>query len=194
MARKPNLEGRKRDEIMEAAMQLFFTEGFESTSVRKILDRVGGEVGMFYHYFRSKEELFDLVIDRFFQQYASDFEKMAGKIRTPEELVDAFLPSYEEAMEKYRRVESGMHWTIRSALHERTVLSLIPAAEDLLRRFGYGGAVPPDIAAAMAVAAFSAAIHSESFQKMEEAERKQLLLRLIADGQSSAKVSPGSAV
>ena len=42
MARKAILEGGKRDEIIAAATTLFFTEGFESTSVRKILDRVGG--------------------------------------------------------------------------------------------------------------------------------------------------------
>ena len=181
MARKPILEGGKRDEIIETATQLFFTEGFESTSVRKILDRVGGEVGMFYHYFASKEEFFDVVVDRFFQKYALDFESMTKSISSPEDLVDTFLPSFEEAMAKYRRIEGGLHWTVRSALHERTVLSLIPAAEDLLQRFGYHGSYPLDIAAAKMIASFSAAIHSESFQKMDEAERKQLLLRLISD-------------
>ena len=181
MARKAILEGGKRDEIIAAATQLFFTEGFEGTSVRKILGMVGGEVGMFYHYFTSKEELFDVVVDRFFRQYAADFERMAEVVRSPEELVDAFLPSYEEAMRKYSRIENAMHWTIRSALHERTVLSLIPAAEALLQRYGYHGAYPIDIAAAKTVAVFSAAIHSDSFQKMDETERKQLLLRLFAD-------------
>ena len=181
MARKAILEGGKRDEIIAAATKLFFTEGFEATSVRKILALVDGEIGMFYHYFASKEELFEQVVDRFFRQYALNFEKMAEDIRTPEELVDAFLPSFDAAMENYRRVENNMHWSIRSALHERTVFSLIPAAENLLKRYGYHGAKPLDIAAAVTVAAFSAAIHSESFQEMNEAERKQLLLRLIAD-------------
>ena len=181
MARKAILEGGKRDEIIAAATTLFFTEGFEAASVRKILALVGGEVGMFYHYFSSKEALFDLVVDRFFRQYALDFEAMAGSVRTPEELVDAFLPSFEDAMEKYRRVENGMHWTIRSALHERTVLSLIPAAEDLLKRFGYQGSYPPDIAAAKLVASVSAAVHSGSFQNMDEAQRRQLLLQLIGE-------------
>ena len=84
-------------------------------------------------------------------------------------------------MEKYGRVENSMHWTIRAALHERTVRSMIPAAERLLARFGYGGAYPPDIAAARAVADFSAAIHSASFQAMDPEEKRALLLRLIAD-------------
>ena len=181
MARKPVLEGGKRDEIIAVATQLFFSEGFEGTSVRKILGGVGGEIGMFYHYFASKEDLFDVVVDRFFQQYALDFEAMARNVRSPEELIDAFLPSFEEAMEKYRRVENGMHWTIRSALHERTVLSLIPVVEDLLKRFGYHGTYPLDIAAAKTGAAFSAAIHTESFRKMNVTDKKQLLLRLITD-------------
>ena len=80
MARKAILEGGKRDEIIAAATKLFFTEGFENTSVRKILSMVNGEVGMFYHYFASKEELFDVVTDRFFRQYAAEFEEMINII------------------------------------------------------------------------------------------------------------------
>ena len=181
MSRKAILEGGKRDEIIAAATKLFFTEGFEATSVRKILALVDGEIGMFYHYFASKEELFDQVVDRFFRQYALDFEKKAGNIRTPEELVDVFLPSFDAAMENYRRVENNMHWSIRSALHERTVFSMIPAAEELLKRFGYQGRYPLDIAASKTVADVSAVIQSASFRKMNETEQKHLLLNLIQD-------------
>ena len=62
MSRKAILEGGKRDEIIAVATKLFFTEGFEATSVRKILALVDGEIGMFYHYFASKEELFEQVV------------------------------------------------------------------------------------------------------------------------------------
>ena len=181
MARKAILEGGKRDEIIAAATKLFFTEGFENTSVRKILSLVDGEVGMFYHYFASKEELFDVVTDRFFRQYAAEFEDMTKSIRSPEELVNFFLPHFEDSMGKYRLIESSMHWTIRAALHERTVLSLIPATEELLKRFRYQGRYPLDIAAAKIVADISAAVHSASFEKMIEEERKQLLLCIIKD-------------
>ena len=181
MARKPILEGGKKDEIIAAATQLFFTVGFEGTSVRKILGVVGGEIGMFYHYFSSKEELFDVVVDRFFRQYALDFEAMTDTVHSPEELVDAFLPSFTKAMDQFRLVEGSMHWTIRSALHERTLLSLVPAAEKLLKQFGYQGDYPLDIAAAKTIASVSAAIHSESFQKMKKTEQKKLLLRLLND-------------
>ena len=181
MARKAILEGGKRDEIIAAATTLFFTEGFESTSVRKVLAMVGGEVGMFYHYFASKEELFDVIVDRFFRQYAEGVKAMTQSVRLPEEFIDTFLPAYEESMKQYRRIADSMHWSIQCALHERTVTSLIPSAEELLLRFGYQGAYPLDIAAAKAVADFSAAVHSASFSKMSEEEKKQVLLHLIVD-------------
>ena len=41
MARKAVLEGGKRDEIIDAATELFFENGYEATSVRMIMDKVG---------------------------------------------------------------------------------------------------------------------------------------------------------
>lgn len=181
MARKPVLEGGRRDEIIDAAEKLFFSEGFENTSVRKILAMVNGEVGMFYHYFSSKEELFDIVADRFFRRYAENFAAMAEEIRTPEDFTDVFLPSYEKAMSEYQRIEGNMHWTIRMAFHERTLLSLIPTVQKLLERFAYHGRYPLDIAAARAVADFSAVIHSAGFAAMNEKEKKQMLKQLLDD-------------
>lgn len=181
MARKPVLEGGKKDEIIAAATALFFTEGYEGTSVRQIITAAGGEVGMFYHYFRSKEELFDTVVDRFFTGYAKELTKSMERADTPEKLADIVLCSFDEAMERYRRVEGSMHWSVSSALHERTLLSLIPAAEKLLERFGYAGGYPMDIAAAKVIAVLSAALHSVSFSEMEDDEKKELLIRLLED-------------
>ncbi|MBQ6223025.1 MAG: TetR/AcrR family transcriptional regulator [Solobacterium sp.] len=181
MARKAVLEGGKREEIITAAEQLFFTEGFEKTSVRMILEKVGGEVGMFYHYFKSKDELFDVVAQRFFQTYQSGFEAMAEQISTPEDFVNTFLENYEAAMERYRHIEQNMHWTIRSALHESTVMALIPTVQKLLERFGYQGKYPMDIAAGRITADISAAIHSQSFIRMSDTEKKEVLLSLLKD-------------
>ena len=181
MARKPVLEGGKRDEIIAAAAKLFFTDGFEKTSVRRILDEVGGEVGMFYHYFRSKDELFDVVADRFFRQYESAFARMTGEISSVEEFADRFLDMFETSMEQYMRIQGNMHWTVRSALHERTVAALIPAAEEMLQKHGYHGKYPLDIAAAKTIAGISAAIHSQSYAAMSRAEKKELILSLIRE-------------
>ena len=106
MPRKPVLEGGKRDEIISTAMQLFFENGYEATSVRMILDRVGGEVGMFYHYFKSKEEM-----------------------------VMKLLSHYENSIALYHKISPNMHWTISSAMSARTLEELKPIFCELADRW-----------------------------------------------------------
>ena len=91
MARKAVLEGGKRDEILAAARDLFLEKGYDATSVRMILDRVGGEVGMFYHYFKSKEELFQQVVERFFRDYRLQLVEITEGCDSPEEFFRRFL-------------------------------------------------------------------------------------------------------
>jgi AcrR family transcriptional regulator len=94
MARKAVLTGGKRDEILNESMKLFFENGYEPTTVRMIMDRVGGEIGMIYHYFRSKEALFDCVVEKFFADYQQEFDAVIGSCSDPDSLIDAFLPLY----------------------------------------------------------------------------------------------------
>ena len=53
---KPPEERRK--ELIDTAARLFAEKGYESVSVRDILDEVGGAPGMFYYYFKSKQDIY----------------------------------------------------------------------------------------------------------------------------------------
>lgn len=52
--------------MIEAALGLFFIGGYDGASVRMIMSRAEGEVGLFYYCFKKKDEVFDRVLDRFF--------------------------------------------------------------------------------------------------------------------------------
>lgn len=58
----------RRNEILDVAQQLFYTQGYEQTSVQNIIDEVGIAKGTFYHYFGSKVELLDNLIERMADQ------------------------------------------------------------------------------------------------------------------------------
>ena len=53
---KPPEERRK--ELIDTAARLFAERGFESVSVRDILAEVNGAPGMFYYYFKSKQDIY----------------------------------------------------------------------------------------------------------------------------------------
>ena len=54
-----------QERIIEAATELFTSQGYDKTSMQDIINATGGlSKGAVYHHFRSKEDLFDAVADR----------------------------------------------------------------------------------------------------------------------------------
>jgi AcrR family transcriptional regulator len=66
------------NEILDAAEQLFMKNGYEQTTVNDILAKVEISKGAFYHYFKSKEEAMDAVVERMIRQIESAARAIAG--------------------------------------------------------------------------------------------------------------------
>ncbi len=201
MARKAVINGGKRDEIIDAAAELFFEKGYEAVSVRMILDKVDGEIGMFYHYFKSKDQLFDLAVERFFRGFGEKCGAMIAQCTKPEDFIEVFLPIYAQGMHQFGMVRGKMHWSLQYAMHAMTVESMIPAVAarlDAMRAVkgqdqeqsqnqgqGQGqnldapGRIPSDILAAQLVQGISATLHSKSFEAMSEEQQKACLKSYI---------------
>src|SRR5687767_10259410 len=54
----------RKEQIIQAAIQVFSRFGFSKTNMSKIADEVGISHGLIYHYFKSKEELFNILIEQ----------------------------------------------------------------------------------------------------------------------------------
>lgn len=55
---------QRKNEFLDAAQELFYSVGYEQTSVNMILEKVGVAKGTFYHYFKSKIDLLDALVIR----------------------------------------------------------------------------------------------------------------------------------
>lgn len=55
----------RKNEILDAADELFAQKGFDGTSTNDILEKVGIARGTLYHHFKSKEDIMDALIDRY---------------------------------------------------------------------------------------------------------------------------------
>lgn len=63
MTRVKSSESRK-DELLEAATNLFLQQGYHDTSVNSIVKAIGVSKGTFYYYFDSKEDVLDGLVDK----------------------------------------------------------------------------------------------------------------------------------
>jgi len=53
---------KRREEILEAGLNLFIRKGYSSTKIKDIADCAGMSVGLMFHYFKSKENLYEELI------------------------------------------------------------------------------------------------------------------------------------
>jgi len=65
MGRVKKNHNERRVEIIQTASALFKEFGYQSTSVNQIIETMGISKGAFYHYFKSKEQLLDALVELF---------------------------------------------------------------------------------------------------------------------------------
>lgn len=65
-------------EILDAALALFYAQGYHATSMQDLADAVGLQKGSLYHYIRSKEDLLYPLIEQTLEGYVRDLEAIVA--------------------------------------------------------------------------------------------------------------------
>lgn len=82
---------------MEAAVGLFYEKGFEGTALAELLARAEANSGSFYHFFKSKEDLLNAVLD-WYRAHLQPILIEPLRARTPDpiERIFALLDGYRQ--------------------------------------------------------------------------------------------------
>ena len=112
--RKRRGEGHtRRDEILHAAKELFLEQGYDSTTIRKIADRVGISAPALYLYFRDKEALLLALCDQTFGHLIVAIDEIERTVAEPLERVRRFGEAYASFglthPDEYRLIFMGAH-------------------------------------------------------------------------------------
>jgi AcrR family transcriptional regulator len=85
MPRTVNEQDRtlKRSEILDAAQRLVYTKGYEQMAIQDILDALKISKGAFYHYFGSKQDLLEALVERMQQEAQERFFPILGDPQVP---------------------------------------------------------------------------------------------------------------
>jgi len=69
----------RKDEFLDTAQQLFFSQGYDQTSVDAIIRKMGLSKGTFYYYFKSKEDLLDKLTCKMGDKILEEVKKIADR-------------------------------------------------------------------------------------------------------------------
>ncbi len=93
-----------RQALLDEAAKMFLAEGYDATSINRLVKRCGVTKGAFYHYFKSKDELFSQVVVRIIKQ----FEEYFVKAVLPKEPFKDFLLAYFDYLAYFRNFSFEM--------------------------------------------------------------------------------------
>ncbi len=83
-----------RDRILEVATNLVLDQGYAGTPVSQIAKVVGVTTAAVYYHFRSKEELYYTLIDRWYCQFLADLLESVADDGPADELLRSFVRTY----------------------------------------------------------------------------------------------------
>lgn len=91
-------KGDKQEMIIDAALEVFREKGYANARMADIARRAGVSYGLVYHYFGSKEVLFDLIVEAWWNDLYSmmDREKKSGGAFSEKliHIIQFFLDTY----------------------------------------------------------------------------------------------------
>lgn len=111
----------RKEEIINAARHLFLTKKYDKATMQDVMDRLDIAKGTIYHYFKSKEDLLEAVVEDIVNK---NVERMQGLVLTGnalekmERLVEASRLDQENILE-------ALHMKGNEALHTRLLASTI---------------------------------------------------------------------
>lgn len=134
----------RRQELVDIALRQFMQLGYEKTSVRSIVGEAGGEVGMFYHYFKSKEELFRVALRQFNVAYVRGLAALVEE--NPEEkfaeMLDRVFEHLAASVGGYRAMQpEHVDEQVLLLLHRQALAELVPVFARVLERYSERGEI-----------------------------------------------------
>lgn len=153
MARKQKFEGGTKNRIIEIGGRMFLENGYDGTGIRAIMDRVGADVGVFYYYFNTKDDLFAEVLDQFMEPYRANLSQLVSAaevdpVRGLYQVFDYFGEAIADFRSKYAE---NLHRTVKWAIDAHALTVAEPYVGQILCMIAERGATPVMEPSTMAV-------------------------------------------
>ncbi len=82
---------KKRSEIAAVAIKLFAEKGFEKTSIQEIANNAGIGKGTVYHYFKTKEKIFNQAANEIFNEFGKSIGDTFLQLGDPKEQLSEII-------------------------------------------------------------------------------------------------------
>ncbi|MEJ5277437.1 MAG: TetR/AcrR family transcriptional regulator [Thermogemmata sp.] len=90
----PNLEARRKAQILDVAARVFASHGFANTTVQTIANYIGVGNGTVYRYFPTKDQLFLAAVERGLQELTTEMDRVVQQPGDPLQVLREAIRTY----------------------------------------------------------------------------------------------------
>jgi len=156
MSPRPDVSEERKDQILDAAADVFTERGFQKSRMDDIVEKSGLSKGTLYWYFKSKDDIIIGIFDRIFQKESIDLQR----------LITSEKPSSERIFEYTERVIIDFQRILKFAPIAFEFLSLAFRSKYLQKAFKHYLAVHLDVL----IPIIQQGIDSGEFRKIDATE------------------------
>ena len=126
----------RRNEIIETAGKLFDEKGYEQTQVQDIVNEIGVAKGLFYYYFKSKDEVMEELADRYADAIIDAVNKLIDKDIATFDKINRIFQIFIDSAEKKFGIFMGILNVKNGITHERIFFNvgkkMVPLVTELI--------------------------------------------------------------
>lgn len=126
----------RRNEIIETAGKLFEKKGYEQTQVQDIVNEIGVAKGLFYYYFKSKDEVMEELADRYADAIIDAVNKLIDKDISTFDKINRIFQIFIDSAEKKFGIFMGILNVKNGITHERIFFNvgkkMVPLVTELI--------------------------------------------------------------
>jgi len=116
---KHKSEQERREQILNCSMEVFLNKGYHNTTMKEIVAATGLSKGAIYHYFDSKEDIFNAIFLDFDQKMRSDFERVSDADDPLAEIKQLISDKLDEMISFFRMYYVCIEMSESEALQQR---------------------------------------------------------------------------
>ena len=126
----------RRNEIIETAGKLFEEKGYEQTQVQDIVNEIGVAKGLFYYYFKSKDEVMEELADRYADAIIDAVNNLIDKDISTFDKINRIFQIFIDSAEKKSGIFMGILKVKNGITHERIFFNvgkkMVPLVTELI--------------------------------------------------------------
>ena len=126
----------RRNEIIETAGKLFEEKGYEQTQVQDIVNEIGVAKGLFYYYFKSKDEVMEELADRYADAIIDAVNKLIDEDISTFDKINRIFQIFIDSAEKKFGIFMGILNVKNGITHERIFFNvgkkMVPLVTELI--------------------------------------------------------------